>query len=94
MPSFVTNDNRVLDYQYKRVNKDIVNFLLGEIFLGQIHKAWDGEYTAIPFKSKPVAETVYGFRTRSRAAQYLIQVCMKEETVRIKQGECNGLVSS
>jgi hypothetical protein len=87
MNSFVTKDKQVMDYHYKRHNKDIVNFFVGDIFLGQIHKTWDGEYTAIPFKSRPVAETVHGFKTRLRAAQYLIQVCMKEEIMKIEQEE-------
>jgi hypothetical protein len=79
MNSFVTKDKQVMDYHYKRHNKDIVNFFVGDIFLGQIIKSWDGEYTAIPYKNRSVAETVRGFNTRLRAAQYLIQVCMKEE---------------
>jgi hypothetical protein len=86
MHSFITHDKQVLDYRYKRHDKNTVNFFIGHIFLGNITKSWDGEYTAIPFRNRPVAETICGFRTRFRAAQYLIQVCMKEETMKIEQG--------
>jgi hypothetical protein len=87
MHSFVTHDKQVLDYHYKRHNKDTVNFFVGDIFLGKIIKSWDGEYVAIPFKNRSIAETVHGFRTRFKAAQYLIQVCMKEEILKIEQSE-------
>jgi hypothetical protein len=89
MHSFVTHDKQVLDYHYKKQDKNTVNFFIGCIFLGNITKSWNGEYTAIPFKNRPVTETVHGFRTRLRAAQYLIQVCMKEEIAKIEQEEQN-----
>jgi hypothetical protein len=86
MHSFITHDKQVLDYHYKRHNKGIVNFFVGDIFLGQILKSWDGFYTAIPHKGRPRPETVKGFGTRFKAVQYLIQVCMKEEIKMCEQG--------
>jgi hypothetical protein len=79
MHSFITKDKKVLDYHYQCSYKGLINFSVGDIFLGKIAKVGNREYTAVPFKGTPLPETVKGFGTRLRAAQYLIQVCMKGE---------------
>jgi len=79
MHSFITADKQILDYTYKKVGDGLINFSVGDVFLGQIFKTGDRCYSAVPWKGRPLPETVYGFGARFKAAQYLIQVCMKEE---------------
>ena len=66
-------DGKVLDYKYKKIQENHYVFNIGDICIGEIFKMRSGWGVVVTYKPSISVGVVYGFKTRTNAAQYMIQ---------------------
>lgn len=72
MPTSVIENGEVKDIMHKRLGDNVTTVYLGDEYIGQTHKLWNGYSCFIKYPN-PLG-VVSGFKTRWQATAFLIQI--------------------